>query len=269
MRFTRLSFDVLDNCMAMVYASNEKCQYEKAVIHGKRGLQARKELAKVNSTFTTKVVDGRTKQQDPEKANPAWFSGEVGLYMKFAEQTNGKKGTLVKKLPLKWAFHRDPNDTGLARGWGWQENIDLSYWKKHRNQITVKNRKDYPATEWGMLRTDLYMQAQGVRHPDRQPFLGYAWYRTTVDLGQKQTNRPVHIQFPGLFGEAWLYCNGKMVAHREQDPLWWHNDYAFTWEVDLSEHLEPGKNLLVVRNHIEHEPGGMFRRPFLYLPKQK
>ncbi|MBS3763667.1 MAG: hypothetical protein KGZ25_10240, partial [Planctomycetes bacterium] len=238
------------------------CDYKRAHSHGIEGLKKVKEIARMNPTFTTRVI-GRAALPD-YGGSPAWWPGEVKLYEDFKKLTDGTEGRLVKKLPLKWAFRRDPNDTGLARGWGYREKIDLSYWEQHKGEITIRNRKDYPTTEWEMLRTDLYMQAQGVLHPDRQAFTGYAWYHTPVQLNKKEADQPVHIRFPGLFGESWLYCNGKLVAHRDQNPMWWHNSYAFNWDVDLGEHVRTGENLLVLRNYTEHHVGGMFRRPFLY-----
>ena len=78
--------------------------------------------------------------------------------------------------------------------------------------------------------------------------------------------QPVHILFPGLFNEAWLYVNGKEVAHRDFPRMWWIADYKFEWDVDLAGTLKAGKNLLTLRIHNPHHLGGMFRRPFLYAP---
>ena len=92
-----------------------------------------------------------------------------------------------------------------------------------------------------MLRADLYAQAQGIRDPDRQSFTGDLWYRTDVDLTADQVKGKVHLLFPGLFNECWLYVNGTEVAHRQQGNIWWLNDYAFEWDVDLSGKLRAGR----------------------------
>ena len=264
LKFTRLSFEILDNYMSMVEAGATDCDYVGAHARGMQGLAKVKEMAKMNSTFTTRVI-GRAALPD-YGGSPAWWPGEVKLYEDFKKLTDGTEGRLVKKLPLEWAFRRDPNDTGLALGWGYRKDTDLSFWKQYGGSVTVRNRKDYPTTQWEMLRTDQYMQAQGVLHPDRQAFTGYAWYRTSVELSKSEAEQSLHLRFPGLFAASWLYCNGVLVAHRKQNPMWWRNSYAFTWDVDLSGHLKPGQNLLVLRNYNEHHVGGMFRRPFLYVP---
>ena len=76
-------------------------------------------------------------------------------------------------------------------------------------------------------------------------------------------------RFPGLFNESWIYVNGQEVAHREQNVVWWYNDYAFDWDVHLTGKLKAGENTIVVRCHNPHHFGGMFRRPFLYEPAGK
>jgi len=256
MTFTEQSFGIIDNYVAMVRAGATNGEYAKAAQGGDRGLAARAVLTKMNGTFTsTRMEDGY-----------AWFPGEVKQYRELAELTDGTKGTLVAKLPLEWAFRRDPHDTGLARGFAYQP-VDLTYWKKNKaNFTTPASRKDYPTTEWEMLRTDLYAQAQGVLHPDWQSFTGFLWYRTDVKLPKSAQGQPVHIHFPGLFGESWLYVNGKLVSHWEQSPIWWYNDYQFHWDVDVSGALKPGANTITLRVASLHHNGGMFRRPFLYTP---
>ena len=265
MKALRLQWAVLNGYMSMVRAAGTDADYATAVKEGQAALDARLELSEMNGIFTTRVVGNAAMPQDPEKASPAWFPGEVGQYMSLAQVTDGTRGTLVKRLPLEWAFRRDPNDTGLPRGWAYRD-ADLTYWREHQDDYDRRSRKDYPTSEWEMLRTDLYAQAQGVRHPDGQSFTGYMWYKTNIELTQDEAAGPIHVRFPGLFNDSWLYVNGELVAHRDQKPLWWRNSYAFEWDVDLSGKLKAGGNDITVRCHNTHHMGGMFRRPFLYRP---
>jgi hypothetical protein len=191
----------------------------------------------------------------------------VQQYRELLEYTEGPKGKLLVKTPLEWAFRRDPFDTGLVRGWA-QKPLDLSYWDQLANAGSLESRMRHSG-QWEMLRTDLYMQAQGVISPDYQNFNGHAWYRTEVALEPNQTDGPVHIRFPGLFNECWLYVNGFLVAYRPQAAMWWHNDYRFEWDVDLTGKVRAGKNTLALRLHNPHHCGGLFRRPFLYRPTEE
>ena len=264
MRFTRLGFDVLNGYMTMVFKATQDCDYGAAHAAGKKALAARIELGKMNPTFTTKVV-GRFKE--PEYGGrPPWFPGEVKSYGDLQKLTDGTEGKLLKKLPLEWAFRRDPNDTGVASGWAYRDKVDLSFWEANKDRFPLEKRKDYPTTEWEMLRTDLYAQAQGVLDPDWQAFTGYSWYHTEVDLSRRDAAKQVHLRFPRLFAEAWLYVNGRLVAYRPQRAMWWKNSYTFDWDVDLSGRLRKGRNTIVVRNCNQHHVSGMFSRPFLYEP---
>lgn len=255
MRFTKLSFDILDNYMAMVRSANSECDFASAVTFGEQGLTAREQLTEMSGIFTTYL-------RYPEHG-PAWWPGEVEQYRQLVGVTNGPKGRLVKKLPLNWAFKRDPNDTGLPSGYAYGEP-DLSYWHAHKSEFDLRSLKDWPTTRWEMLRTDQYMQAQGVRHPDRQSFVGHAWYHTAFELTDADVRGDVHVRFSGLFNDCWLYVNGHLVGHRTQKRMWWLNDYRFEWDLPLKGNLKPGRNTIVLRSHCKHHMGGMFRRPFLY-----
>jgi len=262
MKFTRLSFGVLDNYIAMVNLAAGEADYKAAEEAGKRGLAARMEVTNMNSTFTTRVGPP---VPESEAGGPAWWPGEVKQYRDLGAYTDGTKGTLIAKTPLEWAFHRDPNDTGLASGWAYKP-VDLTYWNANKAKYTIESRKDYPTDKWEMLRTDLYAQAQGVRHPDQQSFTGHMWYSTPITVSAEQANGKVHLRFPGLFNEGWLYVNGNLVARREQKGMWWLNDYGFEWDVDLTGKLKAGENNITLRLHNPHHFGGIFRRPFLYKP---
>ena len=257
MRFTELSFEVVDSYMAMVRAAAGECDYKTAATHGDRGLAAREKLTEMNPTFTTYKRIG--------EHGAAWWPGEVQQMKELAARTDGTKGTLVAKLPLEWAFRRDPRDTGLPRGWAYTE-ADLSVWKS--KPVTLEERKNYPDA-WEMLRTDIYMQGQGILHPDQQSYTGHFWYQTTIELTPEQVAGNVALLFPGLFNNTWLYVNGEMVGYRNYKEPWWLNDYKMEWEVPLAGKLKAGKNLITLSGVNPHHFGGMFRRPILYRPTGK
>jgi hypothetical protein len=257
MRFTRYSYDITAGYMSMVRAAATDCDYRKAVAAGERALAVREQLTDMNGTFTT------YRNYKVEHRGYAWWPGEVKQYRELLPLIDGTQGKLITMLPVDWAFRRDPQRKGLKAGYD-TKPVDLTYWTAHKDEYDAESLKDYPIDQWEMLRVDLYAQAQGIRHPDSQSFLGDMWYRTDVDLTADQTRGPVHLRFPGLFNECWLYVNGKQVAHREQGKLYWLNDYRFEWDVDLTGKLNPGQNTIALRCNCEHHFGGMFRRPFLY-----
>ncbi len=233
-RFARKQFDLLEAYMGMVQAANSEVDYPKAVSLGERGLGIREELTTWNPTFTTYKQIG--------ESGYAWWPGEVQQYRELIPWIDGAKGTRITNLPLTWAFRRDPNDVGLKEGWNSQPT----------------------GSEWSTLSSDLYAQAQGVVTDDYQSFTGYLWYDAEIELNDSDVAGAVHLRFPGIFNECWLYLDGQEVAHRPMKGLWWLNDYRFEWDVDLVGKLKPGRNRITLRMYNPHHFGGMFRRPFLY-----
>lgn len=260
MRFTRFSYEITAGYMSMVRAAATQCDYKEAVAAGEKALAVREQLTSMSGIFTT------YRKMKVKDRGYAWWPGEVRQYRELLPLIDGTGGKLIAKLPINWAFRRDPDRKGLKDGHDTQP-VDLTYWNAHKDEYDPESLKDYPVDQWEMLRADLYAQAQGIRHPDGQSFLGDMWYRTDVPLSADQSSGAVHLRFPGVFNECWLYVNGKQVGHRHQHKLYWHNDYRFGWDVELTGKLNPGKNRLALRCHCEHHLGGMFRRPFLYRPK--
>jgi hypothetical protein len=252
MRFTRLGFEVIDAYLAMVKAAATDGDFEAAVAAGERGLRARAELTAMSKTFTTTRIEN----------GYAFWPGEVKQYAELLPLTNGVQGTLVMRLPIEWAFHRDAARKGLELGYA-SAAVNLSYWKDVDAKSDVWSRKDFPDA-WEMLRTDLYAQAQGIRHRDGHSFVGDLWYRTDLDLTEAQARGLLHVMFPGVFGACRLYVDGTEIATRAQDPLWWQNDYRFEWDVDLAGKLKAGNNMLALACGSAGHFAGIFRRPFLY-----
>ena len=259
MRFTRYSYDITEGYLSMVRSAATECDYASAVAAGEKALAVREKLTDMNGIFTT------YRNYKVEHRGYAWWPGEVRQFRELLPFANGEKGKLMRKLPLNWAAMRDPKREGLEKGL-LSKPVDLAFWNDNHEKYSLDRLKDYPIGQWEMLRTDLYSQAQGVLHPDHQSFTGDLWYRTEIDLAPKQAAGSLHLRFPGLFNECWLYVGGKEVAYRKQGKMWWLNDYRFEWDVDLTGKLSPGLNDVALRCNVEHHFGGMFRRPFLYRP---
>lgn len=258
LKFTRLAFGVLDNYVKMIHASNTEVDYKQAAAYGKQALALREQLTNMNGTFTTYRTIG--------EHGSAWFPGEVKQYEELVPFTDGTKGTLLAKFPLVWNYRRDPQDVGVKEGW-LNQVPDLSWWKaevgKNPQAAHVKNQSGH----WEEVRTDMYLQAQGLVTADYQSYSGHGWYRTEMDLSADQTTGKVMLKLPGVFNEFWIYVNGQEVVHRPFKGLWWLADYKFEFETSVAGKLKPGKNVIVIRHYNPHHFGGLFRRPFLYRAK--
>ncbi len=224
LKFVQLGYETLKFYRAAVEAAASDLDYQGAVAAGERGLRARDALTQMNPTFTTRRLE----------RGYAFWAGEIEQYRELAELMNGKKGRLLSALPLEWSFRRDPNANGISEGL-LDEPIDLRFWREHKDQYDMDARKDYPLDQWEIARSDLYVQAQGIRAADQQSFTGDIWYRADVDLVADQAMASPHILFPGLFNDCELYVNGSEAAHRALREPWWLNDYRFEWDVALND----------------------------------
>jgi hypothetical protein len=251
LRFTRLGFEVLSGYVAMIAAAATQADYVAAASAGEATQAARLELARMNPTFTTRVVGPAAETAD---LGPAWLPGEVEQYRKLGALVGGPKGDLVARLPLTWSFRAaEPlsYDWTYAGPAGPTDSWDLG--------PALEQTTD-PA--WQRVRTDLYLQAQGVRSAGGDIELGHYWYRADVNLPALRGS--IHLMFPGLFNECWLYMNGRFAAHRPYEEPWWKTDYRFEWDVDVSQSVRPGRNVIALRGFNPHHFAGMFRRPFMY-----
>jgi hypothetical protein len=249
LRFTRATFDMLAAYVATVTAAAHDADYGAAVIAGKQALEVQRSLRALNPLFTSGLVGGED--------GPAWLAGEVGQYAGLQALTDGTKGRLVTRLPLDWQFKVEKPLSKLWRYAGPEGSAVGD------SRLATEGMS---SDGWRSARSDLYLQGQGILAEDGQSALGHFWYRTKVDVGAVAPASNLHLMFPGLFNEAWLYVNGKPVAHRDYKEPWWRTDYRFEWDVDVSGLLHPGSNDIALRGFNPHHLGGMFRRPFLYCP---
>ncbi|HEX5184351.1 MAG TPA: DUF4838 domain-containing protein [Allosphingosinicella sp.] len=251
MRFTRLGFEIVEAYVATVTAAAEDADYAAAVRHGEQAVEARLELARMNPIFTVRVTGPAP---ETPQGGPMWLLGEIEQYRRLAGLADGSEGRLVAKLPLHWDFKRaEP----VPAGWTYRGPEQDPGWR------TMPVPSADPAG-WRSVRTDLYLQAQNIVPDDPVSALGTYWYRTDIDLAPGRIDGEIHLIFPGLFNEAWLWVNGRPVAHRDYREPWWTTDYRFEWDVDVSAHLRAGANEIVLRGFNPHHFAGIFRRPFLY-----
>lgn len=250
LRFTRLSFEIIHGYVAMIEASATNADYAAAVRAGEQALAARQQIAALSPIFTTHVVGPLAEK--PE-GSPAWFPGEVAQLKELAALTDGSKGTLIAKLPLNWTLAlRDPVPTG------WRYTGEIG------GTGPCGGGGGGAAVETRRVRTDLYLQGQGVLRPGRANDLGSYCEETAIDLAPEDAGGSLHLMLPGLFNEAWLYVDGRMVAHRSYGVQWWTGDYRLDWNVDLSGLVTAGHHRITIGGFNPHHFAGLFRRPFLY-----
>jgi hypothetical protein len=184
LRFTRLSFDLIDSYTTMVTAAARDCDYPAAVAAGEKALATRRMLAEMNPIFTVRVVGVAA---ETEADGAAWLPGEVQQYRELAKVTGGTSGRLVTKLPLLWNFRRG---APVPAGW--------TYAGPEGAAAGATAEPPAAGDGWREVRTDLYLQAQGVHGEDEVDALGHYWYRCNVRLERDQARLPLRLRFPGL-----------------------------------------------------------------------
>ena len=229
-------FAVLKGYRDMLTAGAENADYAAAVARGGEALAAREKLTERSGILTTYKKMG--------EKGAAWFPGEVEGYAQLLALSDGSQGRLLAKTPLVWSFRHDPHDHGLWQNWG--ESTDFS--------------------QWSRLSTGELPRGQGLYDESYHSPEGFGWYACEVDLPKLSGGE--RLMFPGIFNSSWLYINGNLVDFQERKGLWWHSDYTFRWDADVSSALKPGKNTIVLRTEMKQHPSGLFRRPFLYRPNR-
>ena len=253
MQFTRAGFDLLQSYVTMITAAARDSEYAAAAAAGRKAVEAERVLRATNPLFTSGIVGG-------EEEGAAWLQGEARQVAALQSLTDGTRGRLVAKLPLQWRFKVEKP---LAKSWRYE---GMEGPAPGSSALALEAPTD--ANGWRSVRTDIYLQGQGVLSEDDQSHLGHYWYQTEFKLEAGDAARKVRLMFPGLFNEAWLYVNGRLVGHRSYKEPWWQSDYRFEWDVELDGHLRAGVNQIAVRGFNPHHWGGLFRRPFVYEPAQ-
>ena len=167
------------------------------------------------------------------------LEGMQNLYQGLAD-----RGEVVAMLPEEWEFKIDPDDEGLIRQWYLPDQ----------------------GQGWDWIRTDLPWENQGYQDERGYGYVGYAWYRTDVEVSDGMADQRLQLTFGGVYGRAiWIWINGLLVCFCEEpargQPL----------DVEVSGHIQPGQvNHVALRlqslGKHDRVQGGICRRAFLWRP---
>ena len=221
---------------AAMYEAERDMDYASALKAAERMEQDKARLNQINSFFisTIGLTDGCA------------FSshGRTVGYRRLIEMVKGTNGTLVAALPLECAFKRDEFNRGVIMEW---------------------YAPGLPDTAWERRRT-FYLWDQQEKPLDAigDDYDGYGWYRMKVEIPRKWKGKPMRLWLGGTINEGWVWVNGVYAGHR-QHALWWDSPHEL--DLDITPLVRPGQeNMIAVRVHNDAEPGGLYRRGFLYSP---
>jgi len=77
-------------------------------------------------------------------------------------------------------------------------------------------------------------------------YVGYGWYRKTLNLPAVPAGRRLSLEFEGAFQEAEVFVNGMPVGH--------HRGGYTGFPVDISAAVRPGRNVFAVRVNNKWDP---------------
>ncbi|NQU09395.1 DUF4838 domain-containing protein [bacterium] len=183
----------------------------------------------------------------PDTPTPPSFivRGRLIRSKELLAKTNGEKGRLVAPLPLEMKFVRDRFNEGVIGEW-YAPGFDDRQWPT-KNTFFTWDAQDEPEDDRG------------------HDYNGYGWYRGTFQVPGTFKNQPVKFHCGGALNEAWIWVNGQYAGHSEHKIWWWH---PHDFEIDVTALVKPGKNTIAIRVWNKAELGGLFRRGFLWSPKQ-
>lgn len=110
-------------------------------------------------------------------------------------------------------------------------------WKFFLGDDTMASATDYDDAQWELV---------GLPHSFSIPYfmstdfyVGYGWYRKTLDLKEKKPAQNYFIEFEGAFQEAEVYVNGTKVGE--------HRGGYTGFQVPVTAQLKTGRNIIAVR----------------------
>jgi hypothetical protein len=217
--------------------ADRNLDYPKAAAGAARAAELKKKLHATWSFFIS----------PDERPKPRSFfaEGRRLRYEECAAKAGGAAGEMVAPLPLEMKFRRDPFNEGVVAEW-YADGLDDK--------------------DWGTLDTfhawDLQMKPEDAAGHDWD---GYGWYRGSFEAPAKFAGKPVRFWCGGTINEGWVWINGKYAGHSPH-KLWWSHPRDF--ELDVGALVKPGRNTIAIRVWNDTDIGGLFRRGFLYSPRE-
>ena len=113
---------------------------------------------------------------------------------------------------------------------------------------------------WAEAPFPRYWQDAGLA---KKGYAGYGWYRVFLEAPGPPVppGMRLMLRFEGVDAAAWIHLNGKLAGrHRYVAGRSWQTPF----EVDVTAHIRPGKNLLAIRVYTGGGKGGVYGRVVLY-----
>jgi hypothetical protein len=216
--------------------------YAEAAAQAQRMLEVRPELHAISPFFIQPHEEGYH--------TGVWYwriADRRAYYQSLADRVSGKAGTLVASLPRTALFRTDPHDDGLFTGWYAPKRSEAG---------------------WRLLDATRPFYVQGYEDEQGHPYVGYLWYRFSVEVPASAVGAKTRLYLPVVETEAWCWVNGQYAGHRPYAEAYIR---PTPLELDVTSALRPGSNVIALRVSTSLAPAqaadGLLCRGFLYAPK--
>jgi len=135
--------------------------------------------------------------------------------MKLDNTLQSVNGRSSRSLNGRWQLRRDDDDVGINEEW--------------------YSREAWPDEEWHSVSVPSAWQ----EGDDMADYTGVAWYRRSIDLDSVPEGKQLALRFGAVDYHATVYVNGVNCGD--------HRGGYLPFGVDVTEALEPGENVVIVR----------------------
>jgi len=119
---------------------------------------------------------------------------------------------------------------------------------------------DFDDSEWPVKPFPCYWQDAGLA---QEGYVGYGWYRVQVEVPPNAAPKGTRLmlRFEGVDAAATVYINSRLAGKHKYVP---GRSWQTPFELDVTDKLKPGRNLLAVRVYTGGGKGGVYGRVVLY-----
>jgi len=116
-------------------------------------------------------------------------------------------------------------------------------WVFHLGECKGASSPEYDDAQWEEVRLPHSFNAKDTFIPVRGPYRGPAWYRKRF---QHPSPGYIFLRFDAVWGKVQVWLNGKDLGE--------HIDGLVGFELELTQHLADGQNLIAIRVDNSHDP---------------
>lgn len=146
-----------------------------------------------------------------------------------------------RRLPWdSWSFSKDPQDRGEKEKWYQFEKTTGDWQPDAKTEIAWESFLN-------------------------EPYVGAGWYRRSIEIPESMVGSSYFLHFGGVDETCRVWLNGTYIGEHDIGPSGW--DIPF--RLDITDALQSGENVMVVRVENTRAAGGIWRPIWLEIYEDK